>query len=296
MRIGYPCINTSIGCTTNSTFRLASFSEKRFLDTVRGNLDCLTKILEHNLESGFLFFRISSDIIPFASHPVCDINWQGIFKKDLRQIGDFIKRNKMRISMHPDQFVLLNSPRAEVVERSIAELDYHCQALELMGLGTEAKVQIHVGGVYGDKPSAVERFCESYKSLSAGIIKHLAIENDDRLYSAEDCFRISGRTGVPVIFDSFHHECLNCGESRREGLLLAKKTWKKKDGIPMTDYSSQQPGGRKGKHAQSIDLRHFRKYIAETEGIDFDIMLEIKDKEKSAKKALRIIEKATLPR
>ncbi len=292
MKIGYPCINTGIGCTTNSTFRLASFSELRFLETVKKNLSCLSRILEFNLENGFLFFRISSDLIPFASHPVCTVKWQEIFKKEFRQIGRFIMRNKMRISMHPDQFVLLNSPKEDVVERSIAELEYHCEALDLMGLGSDAKVQIHVGGVYGDKESAVGRFYDSYSSLPALIRKRLVIENDDRLYSLKDSVGISKKTGVPIIFDSFHHECLNCGESRRDALLLAKKTWKAKDGIPMTDYSSQQNGGRMGKHSQSIDIRHFKKYIRETEGLDFDIMLEIKDKEKSAKKALKIIQKA----
>lgn len=289
MRIGYPCINTRIGCTTNSTFRLASFSEKRFLETVRGNLECLSKILEFNLKSGFLFFRISSDIVPFASHPVCEIDWQGIFKKEFREIGNFIKRSGMRISMHPDQFVLLNSPKEDVVERSVAELDYHCQALDLMGLGSDAKVQIHVGGVYGEKENAVKRFCGTYDSLAENIRKRLVIENDDRLYSLQDCAQISQKTGIPVIFDSFHHECLNSGESRRDGLIIAKKSWKKSDGIPMTDYSSQDKMGRKGKHSKSIDIGHFREYLDETKGIDFDIMLEIKDKEKSARMALEIV-------
>ncbi len=289
MRVGYPCINTGIGCTTNSTFRLASFSEEKLIETVRGNIACLSRILEYNLENGFLFFRISSDLVPFASHPVCKVDWQGIFKKEFSEIGKFIRKSGMRISMHPDQFVLLNSPKEDVVERSVAELEYHCQVLDLMGLGQDAKVQIHVGGVYGDKESAVGRFCERYMKLPAVIRKRLAIENDDRLYCLADSVEISKQVKIPLIFDSFHHECLNRGESRREALLLAKKTWKKADGIPMTDYSSQQKGGRRGKHSQAIDIRHFRDYIDETKGIDFDIMLEIKDKEKSAKKALKII-------
>jgi UV DNA damage endonuclease len=289
MRIGYPCINTGIGCTTNSTFRLASFNRERFLETVNGNLGCLSKILEYNLRRGFLFFRISSDLVPFASHPVCDVRWQEIFKKDFQRMGRLIKKSNVRISMHPDQFILLNSPRQDVVERSVAELEYHCELLDLMGLDDSAKVQIHVGGVYGEKESAVERFCRVYPELPARIRKRLAIENDDRLYSLQDCLEISAKTGVPIIFDSFHHECLNRGETRREALLLAQKTWKKKDGVPMTDYSSQQKGARKGKHSETIDIRHFKKYIRETEGIDFDIMLEIKDKEKSAEKALMVV-------
>jgi UV DNA damage endonuclease len=92
-----------------------------------------------------------------------------------------------------------------------------------------------------------------------------------------------------VLFDSFHHECKNEGESLRDAILLASKTWKKKDGFLMVDYSSQAKEKRKGSHCQSIDLKHFKRFFHEAQGMDFDLMLEIKDKEKSAKKALEII-------
>jgi len=100
---------------------------------------------------------------------------------------------------------------------------------------------------------------------------------------------INQRIGIPVLFDTFHHHCLNNGESALETLTLAKKTWQKKDGLLMIDYSNQKPNSKKGTHAEHINLKHFKQFINETKRIDFDIMLEIKDKERSALNAIKLI-------
>ncbi|HNZ61271.1 MAG TPA: UV DNA damage repair endonuclease UvsE [Methanofastidiosum sp.] len=289
MKIGYPCINRSIGCTANSTFRLANYSESNLIDKVTNNLNCLSRILRYNIDNHLLFFRISSDLIPFASHPICTFNWQEYFRERFQEIGDLILENDIRISMHPDQFVLINSNNESIVTKSILDLKWHCEILDLMGLDEKAKVQIHVGGVYGDKNSAVERFVDNYKKLPNYIKNRLAIENDEKLYSLKECISISKKTGTPVIFDSFHHSCLNNGESMKDAIELSEKTWKKQDGILMTDYSSQATNERFGKHTTHIDVENFRDYLNQTREHDFDIMLEIKDKEKSALKAIEML-------
>ncbi len=289
MKVGYPCISRSIGCTANSNFKLASYSEERLIKTAKNNLECLAKILRYNVENDLLFFRISSDLVPFASHPVCKFDWMNHYKLQFKEIGEYIKKKDIRISMHPGQFVLINSIKEKVVQRSIKELDYHCKILDAMGLDITSKIQIHVGGVYGDKPKAIERFAERYESLSESIKKRLVIENDDRLFSLKDCLYINQLTGIPFVFDSFHHECLNSGESVRDAIMKAQTAWKDKDGSLMVDYSSQKEGERRGKHATTIDLSLFKKFIDETKGLEFDIMLEIKDKEKSALKAIKLL-------
>jgi UV DNA damage endonuclease len=291
MKLGYPCINRGIGCTANSTFRLASYSEERLIQKVENNLDCLFQILQYNVQNGFYFFRISSDLVPFASHPVCTFDWAGHFRGQFRKVGEFIKEHDMRISMHPDQFVIINALKDDVVERSVEELEYHCTVLDKMALDSTAKIQMHVGGVYGDKRSAMDRFIERYSSLSKTLKSRLVIENDHRSYSLKDCLFVHEKIGIPIIFDSFHHQCLNNGETLRQGLQLSASTWKKSDGIPMVDYSSQQRGQRPGSHAKTLNKAIFKKFLLETKGLDFDLMLEIKDKEASAFKALKILRK-----
>ncbi len=286
MRIGYPCINRTLDCSSARTFRLASFTEDRFLKTVHDNLQCLERIIDFNIEKGMLFFRITSDLIPFASHEICKVNWESIFSGRFQELGEKIRSGVMRVSMHPDQFVLLNSPRNDVVENSIRELEYHAKLLDLMELDLTAKIQIHVGGVYENKQAALQRFCESFNNLSQSVKRRLVIENDERLYSLQDCMTLNSIAGVPILLDSFHHSILNNGESLSEALKIASSTWDNIDGLPMVDYSSQEPGGRKGKHTETINLEDFNRFLGETESFDFDLMLEIKDKEASAMKAI----------
>ncbi|MEJ8803112.1 UV DNA damage repair endonuclease UvsE [Pontibacter sp. H249] len=290
MKIGYPCINESLDCTSARTFRLASYSEERLIQTVEQNLACLRRILEYNVQHGLMFFRLSSGLVPFASHEINQYNWQEHFKMTFRRLGNYIKSNNMRISMHPDQFVVLNSPNEQTVKNSIAELVYQGSILDMMGLDSTAKLQIHGGGAYGDKPSALSRFAEVYHTQLPDAVKaRLCVENDDRTYSLRDCLYLHELTGMPIIFDNLHHECVNNGEPMREAVEMAATTWHpEKDGILMMDYSSQALGERKGKHTQSIHEQLFHDFMAETEGLDMDVMLEIKDKEESALKALKL--------
>jgi UV DNA damage endonuclease len=254
-------------------------------------------VLNFNKKNNIYFFRISSDIIPFASHPVCDINWSDTFKEKLKEIGDYIIKNNIRVSMHPDQFVILNSKSEDIVKNSIRELQYHCKLLDSMRLPTSAKIQIHGGGVYGDKEKAKKVFSNNFNKLLEESLKNrLVIENDDRSYSLQDCLDINSETGIPIVFDTFHHECLNNGETFQQSLSSFIESWKyTTDGNPILDYSSQSIGERKGKHAKTLNKNHFIYMYDEfintikEKQVDLDIMLEIKDKEKSALLALKMV-------
>jgi UV DNA damage endonuclease len=291
MKIGYPCVNETLPCSAAGTFRLASYSEERLVTTVAANLACLRQILEWNMAHGLLFFRMGSGIVPFGSHEVNTFPWQAHFKSEFRAIGDFIKQHGMRISFHPDQFVVLNSPDPAIVQRSIDELIYQGSMLDLMELDSTAKLQIHAGGAYGDKGAALARWVETFHTRLPEAVKvRLVVENDDRLYSLRECLSLHDETGVPILFDNFHHECLNHGEPMRLALRLAAATWHPtRDGVLMMDYSSQAPGERKGKHTDTLVPELFQDFLRDLDGLDVDMMLEIKDKEASAVRAAELL-------
>jgi len=286
MRIGYPCINLGIGCKAAKTFRLKSYSEERLKQTVENNLSCLEQILKFNLTNNLFFFRITSDLIPFASHTINRFNWKDYYRSKFASIGVFIRKNRMRISMHPDQFTLINSLDETIFERSKKELYYHSKVLDLMELDASTKIQIHVGGVYGDKQKSIERFVDRFNNLEKSVKRRLVIENDDVSYTVSDCLQISDQIRVPILFDVFHHQINNSGPAKEAFELCAKSWDSERDGIPMVDYSSRNPSGSQRNHADSIDLKDFERFLVKSRPFDFDIMLEIKDKEKSAIKAI----------
>jgi UV DNA damage endonuclease len=288
MRIGYACINLSMDCRSSRTFRLKSYAHAMMQRTIAGNLSCLEEQLQYNLDHDIFYFRISSDLVPFASHPICDYPWQGVFAGQFERIGNFVKDHDMRVTMHPDQFILINSLDQRIYENSSRELVYHAEVLDLIGLDTTHKIQIHVGGVYGDRGASMDRFVARYRKLPAMVKRRLVVENDERLYSLADCLAVHEKTGVPIVFDTLHHSANNHGEELREALSMAGSCWGDEDGLPMVDYSSQKKGGKPGAHAYSLDGADFRSFLAEARGLDFDIMLEVKNKERSALKALSI--------
>lgn len=288
MRIGYPCINLRLPCRPSRTFRLASLSWERLRETLAGNLACLAEIVRWNAQHGLLFLRITSDLVPLASHPANRFPWDEEFAEEFSKIGALIRDLGMRISMHPGQYTLLNSPRPEVVKAAVADLQYYAHVLDLLGLDRAAKIQIHVGGVYGNKKRAMERFLQAVDALPLEIRARLVVENDERFYTFSDVLFIHKKTGLPVVFDVFHHELNSDGKSVGEALEAQRETWAPEDGLPIVDYSSPLPGGRMGSHARSLDEAHFLRFLEESRPHDFDLMLEVKDKEQSALRALSL--------
>jgi len=292
-RIGYACINLSTGIPLNRTCRLANASEQKLLELVKSNIDGLEKVLHWNVENNIFHFRISSDIIPFASHEVNKIEWWKVFSEELSSIGKYIEENNIRVAMHPSQIVNINSPRPEVVESSVKELDWHVKLLDSMGLPLSHKVVFHTGGVYGDKSAAMKRFVKVYKTFPENLKSRLTLENDDKSYNVRDVIKINQETGIPLVFDNLHHSVLNEGTPEDKDIESILKiffaTWNKDKEIPDIHYSSQKQNARPGSHAESIDIKEFQTFYNQFKHFEFDIMLETKDKDISALKVIKLL-------
>ncbi len=284
-KIGYACLNYTTGIVLNKTCRLANASEEKLRDLIETNLSGLKKVLEWNRDNNIRLFRISSDTIPFASHPVNKIPWWKDYKDELEDIGSFIKQNDIRVYMHPNPIVYLNSPDLDIVRRSIEELEWHIKFFDSLKINTTNKIVFHAGGAYGDKPSAIKRFIKTYNDLPENFKTRLTLENDDRIYNVWDLIKINESTGIPLVFDNLHHKVLNTSKPKDKDIEeIMKKffsTWDKQSGLPDIHYSDQKQNAKPGSHSESVNTESFGEFFLKYYHLDFDIIFETKNKEKS---------------
>ncbi len=291
MAIGYACLTIGVPGTDLSRCILRNASEENLKRITEKNLSALEAMLHYNIENNIKLFRISSDIIPFGSHPVNQLPWWELYEKKLLELGHKIAKAGIRVSMHPGQYTVLNSPNYTVVENAINDLEYHNRFLSSLDAGKECKLILHVGGVYGDKAKAMDAFLLHYHKLKDGVRRRLVIENDDRNYNIEDVLQISAKTGAPVVFDNLHH-LINPPDfimSDAEWIKVCGNTWTKEDGVQKIHYSQQKETGRPGSHSDTINIKDFAKYYSQLPYKNLDIMLEVKDKNISAVKCNKAI-------
>lgn len=289
MSIGYACLTVGVPNTGFKTCRKANATEEKLKELIHFNLNSLENLIDYNIKNNIKLFRISSDIIPFGSSPVNTLAWWELFKPQFEQIGSKIKSSGMRVSMHPGQYTVLNSPDEDVVSRAVEDLNYHTRFLDNLGVGPAHKIILHIGGVYQEKEKAMERFVKTYQTLlSDAIKKRLVIENDDRSYTVSEVLRISQATGAPVIYDNLHN-AINTSDVTKDDaywIELTRKTWKAEDGRQKIHYSQQSPMNRIGAHTQTIAIDPFLDFYHQVSREDLDIMLEVKDKNLSAVKCI----------
>lgn len=285
LRLGYACLNTQLPSPAR-TARLANLTTERILELVDGNLAALEAILCWNRDHGIQVFRLTSNLIPFASHPANTLPWWEVFGERLSRLGRLIRSAGMRISTHPGQYIVLSSARADVVAASVAELDYHDRLLHALGLDASHKIVLHVGAGVADRRAAYDRFAAGYAQLSDGAAARLALENDER-WPLDTTLALAERLRVPVVFDVFHHELAPSLEplGLRELVLRAHETWRRRDGRQEVHFSTQQPGKRPGAHAETVDLDAFDRFVDEVGDLPLDCILEVKDKEQSVMRA-----------
>jgi len=285
--IGYACIALGLTGSKMRGCTLKNASPENLDRLIGMNLLNLSRILDYNIKRRINLFRISSDVIPFGSHPINRNPWWATHAEALEALGRKINLAGMRVSMHPGQYTVLNSPDRDIVARAVDDLEYHTRFLDALGLPSQHKVILHVGGHYGDHVEAAARFRENYAELPEGIRSRLVIENDEKFDIAQ-VVELAQFLQMPVVFDVFHHSCRPPRDKRsvREWIDLCQSTWKDKDGVQKIHYSQQEPGLRAGAHSSTIKLESFLEFYRDLPYRPLDIMLEVKDKDLSAIKCI----------
>ncbi len=281
IRLGYACVNTQLA-TPARTARLANVTDERIAELVDANLGALEAILRWNHSRGIQVFRLTSNLIPFGSHPANTLRWWEVFADRFVRLGRLMRSAEMRISTHPGQYIVLSSIREDVVAAAIAELSYHDRLLSAFGLGHAHKIVLHLGSGVADPRAAYDRFAAGYGRLSPGAARRLVLENDER-WPLDTTLDWAERLRLPVVFDAFHHELAPSMEplAVRELVLRAAETWTPGDGRQEVHFSTQAQGKRPGAHAETIDIEAFARFAEEVGDLPLDCILEVKDKERS---------------
>lgn len=279
MRLGYACMNTELK-TVFRTVRVATAEAEgtdRIKELTLKNFQTTLDIIQWNLAHDIYFYRASSSIVPLSTHPVNDwIWWEDPDVLALtEEIRSIVETHHMRISVHPGQYTVINSPKPEVVRKSIEDLEYHDKLIRLL---SGSDIILHTGGAYGDKETAKKRFAEVYAELSPSIRKFLRLENDDKTYTVRDVLDVHHLCGVPICFDIHHHNCNNNGEPVDFAEILA--TWKGY-GTPKVHISTGKEGFTDLRHHNLVSEVDFQELLILLNGINVDVMFEAKLKEQS---------------
>jgi len=293
MNLGYACINMSLASNQPRILTNRGMIKKTFLkkgseyagSLIISNINDLLLILNWNVKNRISFFRVSSDIFPWASH--YDLRSLSQYKeitKILNKIASFVKKNNLRLTFHPGPYNVLTSPNNNVVNNTIRDLELHGEICDMLELDRSPfnKINIHCNGVYGDKKSAMDRFCLNFEKLSEAVKSRLTVENDDKssMYSVRDLMYIHERIGIPIVFDYHHHRFCDGNISEKQALELAISTWPR-DIIPVVHYSESKAEHELDNKIKKQAHSDYINNLPETYGYNLDIMVEAKAKELS---------------
>lgn len=296
MRLGYACINTTLAeqkIQVNRSMVKRTFIE-RGTSYASGlalrNVTDLDRIVDWNIENRILLYRMSSDMFPWMSeYEFSALPDYEMIREQLAAIGQKALHGGLRLTFHPGPFNVLASRDVAVVTRTIKELRQHGEIMDLLGMPRSpfAKINIHIGGAYGDRTSALDRFISNFSLLPPEASTRLTVENDDKanMFSVTDLLRVHDETGIPIVFD-YHHHCFRTGDiTHEEALTLAHSTWPKMI-TPIVHFSSsrkkfEDPLSSQTSHADFV-YEPINRY-----GMEVDIMIEAKAKEQAILRIMR---------
>lgn len=265
----------------------------KLVDITKQNLINTLRAVHYNIAQQIPLYRLSSSIVPLATHPEAKWDFVSFFQEELRQIGDLVKQSGMRVSFHPNQFTLFTSDKDHITKNAVTDMKYHYRVLEAMGIADSSLINIHVGGAYGNKEKAVERFHHNLLSLPPSIKQRMTLENDDKTYTAEETLAICKKESIPLVFDYHHHEA-NLSDTPLEELLpQIFHTWDSIQLKPKVHLSSPKSEKEFRSHADYVNLDFILPFLKMARELneDFDVMIEAKQKDKAALQLVEDISK-----
>ena len=305
VRLGYVAIALNLDkVTSSSTVTYSRYSKinseeerlKKLKEVTYSNLEALEVILNYNIGHKIHFYRITSNLIPLATHPDVMWDYKKYFRQDFLKLGNIIKKSNMRVDSHPDQFNVINSTRESVIQSTLINLSNSVDIFELMDYKL-GKMVIHIGSSQGGKEESIKRFIRNFNNFPRRIQERLILENDDKVFTAKDVLQICKNLKVPMVLDIHHHNCKNEGEDIGDLLDDIFNTWNDESIPPKLHFSTPKEFENDRKHADYIDADNFASFIKLVKSKvnrDMDVMIEAKKKDKAMLKLIEDLKRTDL--
>lgn len=300
VRLGYVALSKALDdVTTSSTITYTNYINKNYntsklLEITKNNLDSLYEIIKYNVKNNFHFYRLTSKLVPLATHDKIDFDYITPLLDEYKKIGKLINDNNIRVDTHPDQYAVLNSMDRKIVKNTVEILEYHYKIMDALGI-KDKLIILHVGSSACGKKASITRFINNFNKLPDHIKKCIAVENDDKVYNIKDVLELCHKINVPMVLDYHHFICNNEKEDINDYLKEIIDTWDGK--LPKMHFSSPKSKLKKEfrSHSDYINKECFIKFIniLKKQDKDIDIMLEAKAKDDAVSRLARYLKYKT---
>lgn len=294
VRLGYVALSKALDdVTTSSTITYTNYINKNYnasklLEITKDNLEALNEIIKYNIKNNFHFYRLTSKLVPLATHNKVSFDYIAPLKDEYKKISKLINDNNIRVDTHPDQYAVLNSMDSKIVKNTVEILEYHYKIMDALGI-KDKLIILHVGSSACGKKASVTRFINNFNKLSDYIKKCIAVENDDKIYNIKDVLELCHKIKVPMVLDYHHFICNNEGENLKDYLNDIIETWNGR--LAKMHFSSPKSKLKKEfrSHNDYINSDNFINFInlIKTQDKDIDIMLEAKAKDDAISRLVR---------
>jgi UV DNA damage endonuclease len=293
IRLGYVAMSVNVkNCSPSQTVTYKQFAKledrnaaiRKLERAAKSNVENCLRLLKHNLAHDIRFFRLSSRLVPLATHQELE-GWDYLqaIKDDLQELGQFAALHEMRLDFHPDHFNVINTPNEDIFRATVEGLRYHQQLLQDMNIDLIHRLVLHIGGLYNDREKALERFITNWGIIPHDIQQMIMLENDDKVFTVGDALYLGEKLGAPVVFD-FHHQLVNHREEKWEaewGRVI--HTWQNSP-LPVKMHISSPKNEKDFRaHADFIDSEIFMRFLQVVKGSvpQIDCMIEAKQKDQA---------------